>query len=144
MWWDELNDADYAPARRSYAPKDGPPKLHYNSITSRRPILNAITGEHYYAIQNNKKVPYRMGSRDELRFYAVVQGEPGNPKESCKLFFDSPEQYERFSGIEVSAQSKAAYMDRKKELGMVNQYELRELEELGGVYAKRGYDIYES
>jgi hypothetical protein len=74
----------------------------------------------------------------------VIAGEPGNPKDSCKLFFDSPEQYERFSGIEVCPQSKNAFRERKHALGMENQYELREpAEELGGVYAKRGYDLYE-
>ena len=141
MWWDELNDAEYAPARKTSEPKAAQ-KFYYNSITSRRPIVNAITGEYYYhhvldstgcrspnAHERDKKVPYRMGSRDEGRFYVVMQGEPGNPKEACKLFFDSPEQYERLTGIEVCAQSKTAFKERKLAFGMLNQYELREFDE---------------
>jgi len=144
MWWDELNDADYAPTFNAFTPKDTL-TLHYNSITSRRPILNAITGEYYFRHvldstgsrsplkhERDKKVPYRMGSCDEGRFYVVIQGEPGNPKESCKLFFDSPEQYERFTGIEVCATSKTAFLERKKAFGMVHQYEMREKEEFYG------------
>jgi len=127
MWWDELNDADYAPVRHKYQP-DAPPKLYYNSITSRLPIVNAITGEYYYALRKDKKIPYRIGSFDEGRFYVVIRGEPGNPKESCKLFFDSPEQYERLSGTAVCEKSKAAFLERKRAFGMVNNYELRELE----------------
>ena len=137
MWWDELNDADYRPATATDHPA-GPPKLYYNSITSRRPIINAITGEFYYhhildstgcrsshRLERNKKIPYRMGSRDEGRFYVVIMGEPSNPKESCKVFFDSPEEYERFSGIEVCAQSKNAFKERKQAFDMVNCNELR-------------------
>jgi len=44
------------------------------------------------------------------------------------LFFDSPEQYERLSGTAVCEKSKAAFLERKRAFGMVNNYELRELE----------------
>jgi len=126
MWWDELNESAYAPTpNRSH--DANAPMFYFNSITSRKPILNAISGEQYYYLDsNNKKWPYRIGSRDQGRFYSVIMGDPDNPKEACKLFFDSPEQYENYTGIKVCAQSKENFASRKKRFDMVNQYELRE------------------
>jgi len=124
MWWDELNDPDYAPNYRKYGNKEET-KYHYNSMTSNRPILNAISGEYYYYLKGEKKIPYRIGTRDQGRFYAVVMAQPGDPKESCKLFFDTPEQFETFTGMKVCEESRAAFQLRKHAFDMTNRYELR-------------------
>jgi len=107
-WFDEmerLEGSEIDDSRPLYMPDD-PPKYHFNPITSRMPILNALSGE---PCVNSKGRAYRIGSRDELRFYVVIRGEPGNPKEACKLFFDSPEQFERATGIAVSRESKQRF-----------------------------------
>lgn len=109
MWWDELNDAAFTPESDLRRP-DKQPDFYYNSITSRFAILNALSGKPYL---NDKKQSYRMGSFDERRFYTIVMGEPTNPKETIKLFFDSPEQYERSTGIAVSLVNKKQFKERR-------------------------------
>ena len=109
MWWEELNDAAYAPEIELRQP-DKQPEYYYNSITSRFPIMNALTGEIY--LDSNKR-PYRMGSVDERRFYVIVMGDPNNSKEACKLFFDTPEQYERATGSAVSVYLKTKFKSRR-------------------------------
>lgn len=115
MWADEINDPEYQdlpePIKKSrntdlYSKKnskeDSPHvpdfcDLFYQPITSlNRPILNAITGE---------KSKYLIGSNNEKRFYCVMTQDPFDPKEACRLFFSTPQEYERFSGIKVSDQS---------------------------------------
>lgn len=109
MWWDELNDAGFTPELRFRRP-DKQPDFYYNSITSRFAILNALSGKPYL---NDKKQSYRMGSFDERRFYTIVMGEPTNPKETIKLFFDSPEQFEHATGIVVAHVNKKRFMERR-------------------------------
>jgi len=144
MWWDELNDADYAPSKRQVGPKDKDIKVYFNSMTSRLPIINAITGNTYYHLSGTSKVPYRIGSYDEGRFYVIVMGQPDNPKESCKLFFDSPEQYERFTGNEVPLENKAKFKARKASFDANAQYELNENFEVYSddyKYGRRAWEI---
>ena len=107
-WFDEMERLEGSEIDDT--PKLGPVRddieYYYNSICSRMPILNALSGKPYVTAKGRA---YRMGSRDEFRFYVVIRGEPGNPKEACKLFFDSPEQYERATGIAVSRESKMRF-----------------------------------
>jgi hypothetical protein len=102
MWADEINDPEYQDpdyddnvSKKAHTPtfKD----LYYQPITSlNKRILNAITGEEY---------EYRVGSKDEKRFYVIMTQDPWEPKEACRLFFSSPQSYENFSGIKVPDKS---------------------------------------
>ena len=101
MWADEINDPEYqdpnygvvTDSKTSNQYQD----LYYQPITSlNKRILNAITGEEY---------DYRIGSKDEKRFYVVMTQDPWEPKESCRLFFSSPQAYENFSGVKVPDES---------------------------------------
>ena len=114
MWADEINDPEYQdkPEEMFIHPtklaNDGVPdysELYYQPITSlHRPILNAITGE---------KSKYLIGSKDEQRFYCVMTHDPFDPKEACRLFFSSPQQYERFSGLKVSDESHRKFRENQ-------------------------------
>jgi hypothetical protein len=130
MWADEINDPEYQdlpePIKKSkntntYFNKkkskdddnsDGSyipdfRDLFYQPITSlNRPILNAITGE---------KSKYLIGSNNEKRFYCVMTQDPFEPKESCRLFFSNPQEYERFSGIKVSDQSIKRFNENQRQ-----------------------------
>ena len=110
MWQDEIEDPDYqdpislnpASAKSNYTLTD----FFYQPITSmHKPILNAITGEEY---------PYRIGSRDEERFYVVMESDPANYKEARRLYFETPEQYERVTGRTVSLESKRKFYKKQK------------------------------
>jgi hypothetical protein len=112
MWADELFDPDYydpqvkvpTSSRRSrkfameMAKK--PQFFHQPITTHSKNIVNAITGEEY---------PYRIGSKDERRFYVVMENDPMNYKEARRLFFDSPQEYENATGRVVSHESKQRY-----------------------------------
>ena len=104
MWWDDLNDIDYQD-KPIFKKSEKLPEFYFRSITSRHYIINAVTGEEY---------PYRIGSMDEGRFYVVVMGNPKSAwKDPMKLFFDSPEQYERATGNVVWPASRAKFQQRK-------------------------------
>jgi hypothetical protein len=128
MWWDELNDPDCAPRDVRDKPRDRHEKdkikYYFNSITSQKPILNAITGETYYHVVNKKRVLFKMNTSDEGRFFVVVTQDPVNPKESVKLFFDSPGQYEWYTGRDVDMERKEYFKERKGVFG--ETYESRE------------------
>jgi hypothetical protein len=120
MWADEINDPEYQdPVSyetdvRSSTSSNIPDykDLYYQSITVlNKRILNAITGEEY---------KYRIGSKDEERFYVIMTQDPWEPKESCRLFFSSPRAYENFSGLKVSQSSWERYNK--------NQQRFRELD----------------
>ena len=70
--------------------------LYYQPIGSTRNILNAITGEEY---------PFKIGSKDERRFFIIMRSDPWNPKEACRLYFSSPKQYEDTFGIKLPVES---------------------------------------
>ena len=74
-------------------------ELFQNSMTSTEYIVNAVTGFKY---------PYRLGSKDMLRYYIVVgnAGKKYDYKEACRFFYATPEEFERSSGLTVSAASK--------------------------------------
>jgi len=111
MWQDEIDDQDYQDpisvnAINSQITSQIETEFFYQPITSmNKRILNAITGEEY---------PYRIGTRDEERFYVVMESDPNNYKEARRLYFDSPEQYERVTGRVVSAESKRRFYNKKK------------------------------
>jgi hypothetical protein len=119
MWADEINDPEYQDAHgdeMSITTKKtvkGLPDysdLYYQPITSLHcPILNAITGE---------KTKYLIGSKDEKRFYCIMTHDPFDYKEACRLFFSSPQEYEKFSGVKVSDDSIRTF--RENQLQFVN------------------------
>jgi hypothetical protein len=123
MWADEINDPEYqdipevtptpqTTGRNKLKKKENEKyipdyrELHFQPISSvRRPILDAITGE---------KSKYLIGSKDEKRFFCVTTQDPFDPKENVRLFFSSPKEYERFSGIKVSEEKLQYYYDNQK------------------------------
>lgn len=114
MWADELFDPDYYDAdphpqattsgrrknRFQMEMKKRPQFFHQSITCYNKNILHAVTGE---------EMPYRIGSKDESRFYVVMENDPTNYKDARRLFFYSPEEYERATGIEASHHSKARY-----------------------------------
>jgi hypothetical protein len=111
MWADELFDPDYydtdphpqaaTSSRRKQKfqmeMKKRPPFFHQSITCYNKNILHAITGE---------EMPYRIGSKDESRFYVVMENDPTNYKDARRLFFYSPEEYENATGIQASQHSK--------------------------------------
>jgi len=111
MWADELFDPDYydvdptpqasssnrRKARFQMEMKKRPQFFHQSITCYNKNILHAITGQ---------EMPYRVGSKDESRFYVVMENDPANYKDARRLFFYSPEEYEDATGNEVSQQSK--------------------------------------
>ena len=80
--------------------------LYYNSMTSRMPIVHALTGK---ACRDPHGEICRIGTSDEESYFAVIMGLPDDPKNACKLFFDSPEEYEKITGNVVSSKSKQKF-----------------------------------
>jgi len=107
MWQDEIEDPEYQdPISVTPLAPSMENDFFYQPITSmHKPILNAITGEAY---------PYRIGSHDEHRFYVVMESDPNNYKEARRLYFDSPDQYERVTGRNVSIESKRRFYEKQK------------------------------
>ena len=111
MWADELFDPDYYDAdphpqvvtssRRKnkfqMEMKKRPSFFHQSITCYNKNILHAITGE---------EMPYKIGSKDESRFYVVMENDPVNYKDARRLFFYSPEEYENATGIQASQHSK--------------------------------------
>jgi len=116
MWADELFDPDYydpqvkvpTSSRRgrkfAWEMKKKPTFFHQPINTYSKNIMHAITGE---------VLPYRIGSKDELRFYVVMENDPLNYKEARRLFFDSPQQYENATGNHVSLESRQRFYNNR-------------------------------
>jgi len=105
MWADEINDPEYQDAP-VYDAEWKIPDFYHQPITSlNKPILNALTGDPY---------PYRIGTQDEYRFFVVMESDPADYKETRRLFFESPEQYERVTKRTVSVESKQKFYEHKK------------------------------
>lgn len=113
MWQDEIDDPEYQDQDNNTNSQIIHPiqDFFYQPITSmHKPILNAITGEKY---------PYRIGTLDELRFYVVMESDPSNYKEARRLYFDSPEQYERATGRTVPLKDKQRFYKKTKQFKYV-------------------------
>ena len=105
MWQDEIEDPEYQDVIVN-EPSFKMPDFFHQPITSlNRRILNAITGEPY---------PFRIGTPDEHRFFVVMESDPDDYKEARRLYFDSPEQYERVTRRTVSEESKKRFRDKQK------------------------------
>ena len=118
MWEDELYDPDYydegffekkvTSSKRSQRfkaeMKKQPTFFHQPINTYSKNILNAVTGYEY---------PYRIGSKDELRFYVVMENDPLSYKDARRLFFESPQQYENITGRTVSQESKKRFYENR-------------------------------
>jgi hypothetical protein len=104
--------------------------FHYNSITSPLQAVNAQTGEPY---------PFNAGSKDMFRCYVstmtihppkihprrvarVPKVRPAGAapaaetKETVRLFYDTPEQYEEHTGTVLSDRAKERWSDVQHEL----------------------------
>jgi len=111
MWQDEIDDPEYQDNLTNSQVIHPIQDFFYQPITSmHKPILNAITGEQY---------PYRIGSRDELRFYVVMESDPSNYKEARRLYFETPEQYERATGRTVPVKAKQRFYAKQKQFKYV-------------------------
>ena len=105
MWWDELQaERCEQPLEPVLADYDA---LVQNSMTSSDWIVNSVTGVKY---------PYRLGTKDMLRFYIVVgnAGKKHDYKEACRFFYHTPEEFERSSGQTVSAASKQRWLKNQE------------------------------
>lgn len=104
MWWDELQ-ADRVVAGPDQVVETE--ELFQNSMISTEYIVNAVTGFKY---------PHRLGSKDMLRYYIVVgnAGKKHDYKEACRFFYGSPEEFERSSGLPVSAASKQRWLKNQE------------------------------
>lgn len=106
MWADEINDLEYQDDVQHVAIAD-PKDFFYQPITTfSRNILNALTGE---------DTGYKVGSKDEYRFYVVMENDPFSKRDARRLYFDSPTQYEIATGIRVSKQSRDRFKDNQKQ-----------------------------
>jgi hypothetical protein len=105
MWRDEIDDPEYQDAEVAVSNWKMPDFFHQPITSLNKPILNAISGEEY---------PYRIGSPDEYRFFVVMESDPENYKEARRLFFESPEQYERATKRHVSNESKQRFHQNQK------------------------------
>lgn len=109
MWQDEIDDPEYqdvAVEKEEWKEPD----FFFQPITSlHRPILNAVTGE---------ETPYRIGTHDEYRFFVVMENDPDDPKEARRLYFDTPEQYERAMRRKVSDTSRQRFYENQKRFKM--------------------------
>ena len=86
-------NAAYLAKKKGRSSKNG----HFFSAPIGAYIVNAVDGSRYN---------YKVGSVDEQRFWTVMVN---NGKESAKLFYGSPEQYEQHRGVEVSKEAKDAW-----------------------------------
>lgn len=100
MWRDEIDDPEYQDQEVVKDEWKMPDFFHQPITSLNKRILNAITGEEY---------AYRIGTEDEHRFYVVMESDPADYKEARRLFFDSPEQYERATRRTVSEESKRRF-----------------------------------
>jgi hypothetical protein len=106
MWADEIDDPEYQDEVQRVAIVD-PKDFFYQPITTfSRNILNAVTGE---------DTGYKIGSKDEYRFYVVMENDPFSKRDARRLYFDSPTQYEIATGICVSRQSRDRFQDNQKQ-----------------------------
>ena len=105
MWQDEIEDIEFQDELVPLKMSDRQ-EFFYQPITSyTKNILNAITGE---------DTGYKIGSRDERRFYVIMEADPSQFKEARRLFFSSPEEYENATGIRVHDQSKKRFLEKQK------------------------------
>lgn len=100
MWRDEIDDPEYQDQEVEKVEWKMPEFFHQPITSLNKRILNAITGEEY---------PYRIGTEDENRFFVVMESDPDDYKEARRLFFDTPEQYERATKRTVSDASKRRF-----------------------------------
>lgn len=83
---------------------------------SQRICINAITGQRYYCPKTNK--PIYNGSLESRQLYGVLDcTAPIGNRDPFKLYYDTPEQYERHRHSKVSKRMKAAWRAKMTQLG---------------------------
>ena len=109
MWYDELIDPDFQDQQVATL-KTRKTKFSHQSISSwNKNILDAVTGI---------DTGYKIGSIDEYRFYVVMENDPDNNKDPRRLYFKSPTEYERVTGIRVSEKSHLRYKNNRNNFGV--------------------------
>jgi hypothetical protein len=109
MWRDEIDDPEFQDPVKADEKDFKIPDFFHQPITSlNKNILNAITGEEY---------PFKIGSYDEYRFFVVMESDPNDYKEARRLYFDTPEQYERITRRVVSDASKRRFYTNQRTFG---------------------------
>ena len=111
-WWDELNSPDFQDAPVDWHTKNDRriQTFHHQPITaSNRNILHAITGV---------DTGYKIGSVDEYRFYVIMENDPESVgrKDPRRLFFNSPDEYEAATGINVCAKGRDRWTEKQLKL----------------------------
>jgi len=79
------------------------------STSPNRAIRHAMSG----SFQSNNGRTCRVGTRDEDLFFSVILATGELGQDSCVLFYDSPEQYERHFFITLSNQTKDNWREKR-------------------------------
>ena len=93
-------------------------KEYYSDVIGSN-IVNAIT---------NAKYPWRVGSKDENRFFRVTNTVPYTNNErkgtinnydshsSCKAFYENPHEYMKYCNVELDEEYVNGWYNRYKEM----------------------------
>ena len=83
---------------------------------SQRICINAVTGQKYYDPTTNK--PIYNNSFECRQLYAVIDATaPLGERDPYKLYYDTPEQYERHRRVKVPRKRKEIWRAKMTELG---------------------------
>lgn len=83
---------------------------------SQRFIINAITGQRMLCQLTGK--PIQQNSLPSRQLFAVMDcTAPNGSKDPMKLYYDTPEQYERHRGVKIPRSRKEAWRKQMSDLG---------------------------
>mgnify|MGYP001221802905 FL=1 len=83
---------------------------------SQRTCINAITGQKMYCQLTGQ--PIKQNSLASRQLYAVMDcTAPNGSKDPMKLYYDTPEQYERHRGVKIPRSMKDAWRQKISGLG---------------------------
>ena len=83
---------------------------------SQRTCINAITGQKMHCQLTGE--PIKQNSLASRQLYAVMDcTAPNGAKDPMKLYYDTPEQYERHRGVKVPRSMKDAWRAKISSLG---------------------------
>ena len=83
---------------------------------SQRYIISAVTGQRIHCQLTGN--PIKQNSLPSRQLYAVMDcTAPNGSKDPMKLYYDTPEQYERHRGVKVPRSRKEAWRKKIADLG---------------------------
>lgn len=83
---------------------------------SQRYIINAITGQRYHCQLTGE--PIKQNSLPSKQLWSVMDcTAPNGAKDPVKLYYDTPEQYERHRHVKVQQSSKDTWRKTVSDLG---------------------------